>query len=98
MTQLVSNATTGIASRSSRKSFLGRTGKVMLGIVGAAAASAAFPDQAHAGGSCPCSQGNGCQYQTTCDCVGNKITYWYRCPNCETELCTYTQCTTILCV
>lgn len=97
MTDIVSKTASGIANRNSRRGFLGRSGTFVLGIVGASTLAGAVAEQAHAADLCPCSSGNGCLTQYTCDCVGSRLAGHYACPSCEDVQCTYTRCTLITC-
>jgi hypothetical protein len=69
MTKMVVSFANGLASRTSRRSFLGRTGKLAVGLVGGSALLALMTETAQAS-SCPgCS--NPCFHWNTCDCWGN---------------------------
>ena len=85
--------TTGIAERTSRRSFLGRSGKWLLGAVGGGTLFALSAQSARAQG-CSCS--NPCLYKTDCTCYP-KYRFYYQCPDCNTNQCQYSTCTNFGC-
>jgi hypothetical protein len=99
MSKAVADAATGIAKRTSRRGFLGRTGQVLLGIVGGSTLFALMTGTAQAG----CPGYNCCLHWYTCDCSTPYLGHWrrkhYDCP-CRRDpppLCQYTVCTQTFC-
>ena len=97
MTKMVVSFANGLASRTSRRSFLGRTGKLAVGLVGGSALFALMTETAQATGCPGCS--NPCFHWNTCDCWGNpwKIRNHYDCPSCSRVDCQFSVCTGVLC-
>jgi hypothetical protein len=100
MSRTVVNAATGIAKRTSRRGFLGRTGQVLLGVVGGSTLLGLMSGTAQAagcGGYTDC-----CFHWTTCDCSTPYAGHWlrkhYDCPTCGFHVqCQYTVCTQTFC-
>ena len=98
MNKLVTSAATGIAQRTSRRSFLGRTGQLLLGVVGGSTLLTLMSGVAQAATACSCS--NPCFCWTTCSCgTPARLRKHYDCPykSCSDYRCTYSVCTGIAC-
>jgi hypothetical protein len=97
MNKLVTSAATGIAQRTSRRGFLGRTGQLLLGVVGGSTLLALMTGVAQGAG---CSCANPCFHWTTCGCgTPPRLKKHYDCPDhsCSDPRCTYSVCTGIAC-
>jgi hypothetical protein len=98
MTRLVTSFAGGLANRTSRRSFLGRSGQLLLGAVGGSALLGLIAGTAH--GTILCTCNTPCLHWTTCDCGGNpvfKIKNHYDCPGCLHVDCAFTRCTNLTC-
>ena len=102
MSRAVVNMSTSIARRTSRRGFLGRTGQVLLGVVGGSTLLGLMSGTAYAGPSdCP-GYTNCCFHWYTCDCSTPYAGHWlrkhYDCPTCGLHvMCQYTVCTQTFC-
>jgi hypothetical protein len=99
MSRAVVNAATGIARRTSRRGFLGRTGQLLLGVVGGSTLLGLMTGTAQAAG---CPGFTCCLHWYTCDCSTPYLGHWrrkhYDCPcNHVNPLCQYTVCTQTFC-
>src|SRR5829696_6576590 len=97
MTSMVSETATALASRTSRRSFIGRTSKLVLGVLAGSATAGIFAQTASAAcddNQCQSFCPEPCVYQTSCECVGDKIARWWQCPTCEFQACTWGPCCT----
>jgi hypothetical protein len=94
MSRLVAAAATELATRTSRRSFLARSSKVMLGVVGGGIAAALMASPAYA--ACDCGHGicdSTCP--SSCGCSpACKAKVCYACPDCAHQRCC---CTGITC-
>lgn len=104
MTRLVTTAATGLASRTSRRGFLGRGGQLLLGVVGGSALLALMAGTAQAAdaGTLSCSCSDPCLHWSTCACgTPARIKNHYDCYAggvCSgTFQCTYSRCTNYPC-
>jgi hypothetical protein len=101
MSRTVVNAATGIAKRTSRRGFLGRTGQLLLGVVGGSTLLTLMSGTAHATiQGCP-GWGDCCFHWYTCDCSSPYAGHWrrkhYDCPTCNRVECQFTVCTQTFC-
>jgi hypothetical protein len=99
MDSFVTSVANGIARRTSRRGFLGRTGQLLLGAVGGTAlmslmlgAERAHADDNSVQGCCDTK----CYHWGTCDCSG-RLRKHYDCPSCSYILCQYAVCTNLAC-
>lgn len=83
-----------LANRASRRSFLGRTAKILVGVVGGGVAAGAMAQPAHAG--CSCGNPIPCEY-IYCPCVGGRIALANYCGSCLSGCFHSYSCTTITC-
>ena len=98
MTRLVNSVATGIAKRTSRRGFLGRSGQLFLGLVGGSALLGLMAGPAQAMADCSCS--NPCYCWTDCVCGTNpmRIAKMYDCPVCgQFAMCAFPRCTNLTC-
>jgi hypothetical protein len=100
--RLVTRGVTGLAKRTSRRGFLGRSGRLLVGLVGGSALVGLMAPTAQAACSCP----SPCLHWWTCDCGTSPYAdrkrkrKHYDCPVCSTSRfyeCSYTVCTSIYC-
>jgi hypothetical protein len=98
MSKLVASAATELATRTSRRSFLARTGKVLLGLVGGAVAAGVVAETASAQHcTCPffywiCS--TECPSDRCPQDPAPQAYTCYACPNCDSQRCC---CTGVTC-
>jgi hypothetical protein len=98
MTRVVNAVATGIAKRTSRRGFLGRSGTLFLGLVGGSALLGLMAGPADATADCTCS--NPCYHWNACICGSNpvRIGKIYDCPVCgPNAICTFFRCTNLTC-
>lgn len=101
MSKLVTSATSELAVRTSRRGFLGRSGTVLLGLVGGsavvgAAAKAAFGGNDSPLANCDCGHGICASACPNPYCNQNPPQAYtcYACPTCSTKRCC---CTGVTC-
>ena len=99
MAQMVNSLASALAARTSRRGMLGRTGQMLLGLVGGSALMALMAgtsdaqQQERKALSCSCS--NPCLHWSTC--CGARHGRVYDCPSCSNYFCSYLQCTNLAC-
>lgn len=99
MTKVVTTAASGLAKRTSRRGFLGKSGHFLLALVGGSALMALMAGTAQAAEQrtnlfCTCS--NPCYHWSTC--CATKVRKHYECPVCgPNHTCEYTICTQLAC-
>lgn len=77
---MVSTLTSELANRTSRRSFLGKSTKLLLGIVGAGAVAGTLAEPAFA--QCECQTPIQCELGD-CLCAGSRHTWVWRCGDCN---------------
>jgi hypothetical protein len=98
MTKIVNSLATGIAKRTSRRGFLGRSGQLFLGLVGGSALLGLMSGVGQARTTCTCS--NPCYHWQDCVCGTNplRIGKIYDCPVCGMfAMCMFKRCTNLTC-
>jgi hypothetical protein len=98
MTRIVNSVATGIAKRTSRRGFLGRSGQLFFGLVGGSALLGLMAGPAGATADCSCA--NPCYCWTDCICGGTppRIAKIYDCYVCgPNAICTFFRCTNLTC-
>jgi hypothetical protein len=99
MTRIVNSVAAGIAKRTSRRGFLGRSGQLFLGLVGGSALLGLMTGAGQAQiTTCSCS--SPCFHWTDCICGGTppRIGKVYDCPVCGIHAtCTFFRCTNLTC-
>jgi hypothetical protein len=99
MTRIVNSVATGIAKRTSRRGFLGRSGQLFVGLVGGSALFGLMAGNAGATiTDCSCS--SPCYCWTDCLCGTNpmRIAKLYDCPVCgQFAMCRILRCTNLTC-
>lgn len=105
MSTLVVSAASKLAARTSRRSFLGLSGQMLLALVGGGAllslmTGGAWADAGSTAGpnsvvACSCS--NPCDIWFKCLCSGPRLRKHRHCPNCTNYTCWYTACTNLGC-
>lgn len=95
MTGLVTMAASGLGERTSRRGFLARSGRLIMGLVGGSTLLTLMAQPASA--QCRCA--NACPAWWTCGCGlrGNRLQIHWWCPSCSNFRCEYYQCSTNLC-
>lgn len=93
MDRMIEGAASELASRTSRRGFLGRTGRALLAAVGGAALTALSASPATA---CSCS--SPCYVGSDCGC-SPRLRRIYACPykGCSDPWCYYSRCTQLAC-
>jgi hypothetical protein len=99
MTRIVNSFATGIAKRTSRRGFLGRSGQLFLGLVGGSALLGLMSGTGEARiTDCTCA--NPCYHWMDCVCSVNPMRMGkiYDCPVCGPRaMCMFKRCTNITC-
>ena len=98
MAKIVNSVATGIAKRTSRRGFLGRSGQLFLGLVGGSALLGLMAGPAGATADCSCT--DPCYCWTDCVCGGTppRIGKLYDCYVCGPRaICTFVRCTNLTC-
>ena len=105
MTKLITTAASGLARRTSRRGFLGRTARLMIGVVGGSALLSLMASPAMAEGTsrtvrggCACR--NPCLAWATCSCGpdgARTLDFHWHCPGCGNYRCEYYRCSTRRC-
>jgi hypothetical protein len=101
MTKFTTTAAATLANRVSRRSFLGRSGQMLLGVVGGSALYMLMAGNANAAATAQltCSCSSPCLHWGSCTCSGStRMRNHYMCDGCYPQArCEFTRCTNIPC-
>jgi len=99
MSKVVASAATELANRTSRRSFLARSSKLLLSVVGGAVVAGVAAEAAFAACNCPPHTGFCSSECPSANCPGDPPRAYtcYPCPNCDTPENQRCCCTGVTC-